>query len=379
MLYIFLLGLFIFFSNITKRKEASFLFIVFFTILFLLSCFRYGSGTDYWNYNLLFSIAPNRISNISIISFLRLEPTYVIFSSLLKQLGFNFQYIIIIYSFIALSFIFATIKKFSNNILFSFFIFFSNYYLIYVDSAIRQGVAISIFLYSFFSYLEDLSYRKYFFRILLAFMFHYSAIILFFLPLVFKLPKNFFVSLRSILFFTPFFVFLGRFLPNIVLKILGLFIPKFLFYEGMNTSYITIFLRIIFIFLVVLLYNNNKNGRYPVIEKTLVIYIFGAYLYFLLSSISIFSRLTEYFYALEIILIPNLLINYTSFNLKRNQNVIFKLLFCFLFSFLLLKDIGSFIKQGGYKCSHIYEYPYFTIFDHDEYKSYRNIPYGLDN
>jgi hypothetical protein len=87
-------------------------------------------------------------------------------------------------------------------------------------------------------------------------------------------------------------------------------------------------------------------------------YFFGIFVYFSFSTISIFSRLTEYFMFLEIILIPNLL-GY----LGKREKLLYQMLFCCLFIILFFKDINANLYQREFKSKRIIDYEYTTIFN----------------
>lgn len=371
MLYLTILCIFIYFYPITKKEDTYFLFSFFLLICIILSALRYGSGIDYWGYYIMFNRAPSNVVDIHPNLFLVTEPTFLFFASICKQLHAPFQFLIIVYSTLSLVILHKSIKLFSSNCFFSLFIFFCNYYLVYIDSAIRQGMAIVIFIYAFFRYVKRRKILEYFFFVIIAIFCHYSAVILLFVPLALKLNKYLFTSFFSFILIATFCIIVGSILPNILLQLVASIFPRYLFYDSFSVNYSSIVFKFFMTLAVLVVYHGNKSHISKDIESAVILYIWGSYVFFMLSSISIFSRLVEYFFALEIIFLPALLINVGKYKL---QNKIYKFLFCCMFSFLFLKDIDSFISIGSYFSNKVYDYPYVSIFNKEDYEKYRDYP-----
>ena len=371
MIHILGLSLLLILSSVTKNKEQTFCFYIGSLLLFIMAVIRFGMGIDYWGYYSMFTIAPSAIHAIQPIQFLTTEPTFLIIAALIKQFNLNFQLLIAIYSGLSFFFVYKTIKRFSCNRMFSLFIFFSNYYLVYTTNAMRQAVAIGIFIYAFFVYIEDFSIIKYLVMIFLAALFHYSAIVLLVIPFILKLPNFLFLKFSSFYFLSFLFILIGCSVPLILLKFIVRFVPRYSYYVTFSINYLTVAFRFFITLLVLLLYHNSKNRVDKIIVNSIVIYVFGGYLFFMLSSISIFSRLVEYCFTLEIIFLPFLIFDKKKYSI---ENKLYKFIFYCVFSFLCLKDIRFFISVGGFNSNKLYDYPCVTIFNKDSYEKYRKIP-----
>lgn len=369
MIHISGLFLLLFFSFVTKKKEQISFFYIGSLFLFIMAIIRYGMGADYWGYYIMFNRVPSSITAIKPVQFLTTEPTFIILATLIKQMNFDFQLLIVIYSGLSFFFVYKTIKKFSCNWMLSLFIFFSNYYLVYTTNAMRQAVAIGIFIYAFFVYCEDNSIKKYLLMIVLAITFHYSAIILLFVPFILKLPNFLFLKFSLFCFFALFCILTGYYIPFILLKFIVKFFPRYAYYSTFTINYLTVFFRFVIIFVILLLYHTTKQQCDKFIVNSIIIYVFGGYLFFLLASISIFSRMVEYFFTLEIIFLPFLLLYRKKYLIEMT---LYKLFFCCLFSFLCVKDIQYFITEGNFKSNKLYDYPYITIFNKDSYEKYKD-------
>ena len=232
-------------------------------------------------------------------------------------------------------------------------------------------MAIVIFIYAFFRYVKRRKILEYFFFVIIAIFCHYSAVILLFVPLALKLNKYLFTSFFSFILIATFCIIVGSILPNILLQLVASIFPRYLFYDSFSVNYSSIVFKFFMTLAVLVVYHGNKSHISKDIESAVILYIWGSYVFFMLSSISIFSRLVEYFFALEIIFLPALLINVGKYKL---QNKIYKFLFCCMFSFLFLKDIDSFISIGSYFSNKVYDYPYVSIFNKEDYEKYRDYP-----
>ncbi|MHB9293980.1 hypothetical protein Holit_03102 [Hollandina sp. SP2] len=369
MLYISILFFILFFSPITKKDESFIFTTVCYLCLLSISVFRFGIGTDYFNYYSIFYFVPESFSGISLQKFIisQIEPGFWAISILIKSLNLPFTYLIAFCSFISLSLIFYTIQKKSMQKTFSVFIFFANYYMVYIENTLRQGIAMGIFIYALYDFLQTKSFKKYCILILLGCTFHITIIVALCVPLIVR------ISLKTIL--NPIFLFCITLLslvfsfvvPRLIVLVLSGLFPRYLSYA--RKTEINIMPLLLRLLELVLVYFLTKRTCHRLGQREIMcvkFFIFGCLFYFSLSSISVFSRLTEYFMFIEIILIPNLM-----FNLRPNENKLFKIFFSFLFLLLFFKDLNSFSYQGNFRSHRVIDYPYVTIFNKDAIKNIR--------
>jgi hypothetical protein len=153
---------------------------------------------------------------------------------------------------------------------------------------------------------------------------------------------------------------LSLIVPRIIRTIVAIIYPRYISYLQFKISIGSIGLRLLEILLILPLIKHKKIANID--NDCYKLFIFGMLLYFIVASVDILSRITEYFLFFEIILMPNLM-TYS----KTGYRQIFRFLFCSLYFILFCKDINSFSDQGnfiGYK--EIYNYPYITIFNKDK-------------
>lgn len=156
-------------------------------VLYILACigpvlmamFRYNNGADYLMYMSMFKIYGAKGASIS--SFSSVKVTEIGFFLLIKICSFIFnnQYFIF-YGIIALiicGFMYAGIWQQSTNVVFSVFLFYAAG--TYFDSfnGLRQYIAVAIVVYALkYIYIND--FKHYCVWIVLAALFHYSALIM---------------------------------------------------------------------------------------------------------------------------------------------------------------------------------------------------------
>ena len=128
----------IFNENNNKILAGMFLLLAFLSMFFI-SGFRYGVGTDYFNYEYIFkNISLNNISA---------EFSYDFLSIFIKKFFSNAQIIFLVTSFIILMLFFISIPKYSKRYELSIFLFITMYHFYYSMNIVRQYIAISIVLY----------------------------------------------------------------------------------------------------------------------------------------------------------------------------------------------------------------------------------------
>ena len=356
MLYISCLFVLLLFSFIHEKKDCKYLLVLVILYFFFLAL-RYGQGTDYFNYKTLYLLNPQNYENFFINSYLNsTEPLFYLLNIFARKSGLGFQFVICLSALICVGFSFLFIQKYSKYKLFSFFILYTNYFF-YFQSAIRQSIAMVIISTAIYNYVKQKKINSYFLMVCFAMMFHTSAVIGIVIPFILRI--NFKIVFNPICFFclAILSILLSLFIPKIIILIISSIIPRYSYYgANFSTNIGAIFLRFILSYFVIYLSKKNMIDAFS--KKLATLYLLGNLLYFSVSSISILSRLADYFSFLEVILIPNIVTKPKMNDLKCSFCV-----FILLFSTLFIKDIGEAQKQDNYYSKVIYDYPYITIFD----------------
>ncbi|RRD27112.1 EpsG family protein [Fusobacterium canifelinum] len=292
-----------FFLKILNKKKLKNITLVFLT---LLAGLRYNVGADYLSYRLIFN-------RIKLGEKIRTEPLYW----LLNKISFNYTFLLTLVAFLSLYLVFKFINYLDKqNFYFILFGYFSIYYLQWNLSTIRQGIAISFFLYSSI-FLFEKKYKKYLFIILIGCFFHKSLVLAFLLYPILKWDIKEKYLLFMFIFFKLFENEIFMLLENFILYYKISYSSYFLGYVknqlvglGITKTYLT---RIfIYIFIVVLDRKKNiKDYKIHVIRK-IVCFLVGLNLIF--QNFSIAIRALK-FYEIFVILSCFYLVKYCFKNL----------------------------------------------------------------
>ena len=367
MTYIIFLTSFLFFIPLTRKRDISRVCTYFYFVIILFACIRFGVGTDYFAYYVIFSGVPKGNFNVSFFNNANnylVEPGFYLLAVLSKALNLSFISFMALCAFLSLVTIFYVIQKYSVNKILSLFLFFSYYYLIYIENLIRQGMAMAIFVYAFFRFIKDRKIFSYIMLILFGMTFHVSLAVVLIIPIIIKLNKKMFlepvsmimVSIASFILGLAVFRLLIDFVPIVGLRLVA-------YSESYNMNIFALLIRIIKLFIIYIIYIKMKKNLTQEETMIFIVYIFGFIFYFFVSQISIFSRMTNYFMFIEILLIP-IMVKYHS---KYEKNFII-FIYIIIFSFMFVKDIESFLHQREYYSKNVLEYNHITIFNKEKIK-----------
>lgn len=106
------------------------------------------------------------------------EKGYEFIVKLCNILGFTYEQYIFILAFISFLLLFICVKRYSPMPQFTILLYVGSFFIFYNIIALRQSISIIIFILSL-QYLNNKEYKKYSICLLLAFLFHKSAIVLF--------------------------------------------------------------------------------------------------------------------------------------------------------------------------------------------------------
>lgn len=288
---------------IIRNKWEYFLITILFIVLFTLSAFRDGVGTDYKNYESLFygyiSVGDAAIE--------RLEPGFKIIFELVSFFTSEPRLFFIITSFLILSFFFLGFFKYSRSILLSIFLFISLYYYFNSLNTIRQFVGMSIVFYVSTRYLVDRKLYKYVLSVIFASLFHLSALIV--IPAYWLCKEISFRTVLILLFCLPVVLLSYDFFASFIFKIF----PSYAIYSDYQTGSSSVFLAIqmAFFIIIFMVYKNNKIWT----KVELISFNFSLislFLYVLSYKNIIFFRVGIYFGMYLLILVPAALNNFKS-------------------------------------------------------------------
>jgi len=311
-----------------KTKNEIGILLCFLWIL-LLGGLRFQVGTDWHTYNIIF----NNTKSFADVAHSQREKLFMTFLYFSKKVCNNYSFFI--FSFFAISFSikFRFIKKYSSNIFLSLIIYFFTLFVIYDINQIRQGMALAFVLLSTSAILN----KKIFQFILLIFiasLFHLSAIVFipaYWISRIRISPKTIFIILGLSLAFS---LSISAVIENssIVQSLLktetfshySAYINNANYIKELSILSIGVIQRIL-IFLLLLFYFDNikaeENLKYFLLNGyfiSIVIFIFLSF------STELAARLSFYYKALEILIVPYIV---TSQKLIQNRIILFILFF----------------------------------------------------
>ena len=151
-------------------------------LLFLFSGLRYA-GVDYFNYNDIFDKTAN-LWDLSLDNFYSVhgEFGFYIINVIIKSFDMPFEMLMIIIAFINIYLLVRNSQKYSMVPLMSILLYYNRFYIDRNLGQIRAAVACMIVVYAL-QYISDKNFKKYFFLVLAACMFHklsLMAIVLYF-------------------------------------------------------------------------------------------------------------------------------------------------------------------------------------------------------
>lgn len=356
---IFIIGLFLSVIN-DKRKVC---LSIFTGILIVFASLRYGLGTDYFAYLYLYE----RL-NYSLITELfygldRQEVGFRLIGSFLKNLGFSYQYYLILISIINIYFISKTCSKYSKNPIFSLLLYFCFYYLVWTFGGLRQGITLAIGVYYLLEAVNNKKSIKLVIITLLLSLIHSSAIILIILYLVSKIDLK-----KKTLIILSAMSILASVIP------LGNIINRFTFmpyYQSISPYLDTDISLNLFdfqglgrlFFLMISLYFYDIYSRQSSFDKKVInIYIISLLFYFLFQFSELTaSRISMYGKILDILILVNLIYIIKS-NLNRLIYIYLIVALCFSY---ITKDLIA--LQKNFDQSNSIIAPYTNIFNKDDY------------
>jgi hypothetical protein len=240
-----------------------------------------------------------------------MEYGFLFINGIVKLINNNYQLFFFLVSFISMSLIYVTIKRFSNYYLFSILIYITNFYFIRDMNQIRAALAYSIVFYSL-KYVNENNIYKYFLYILIATSIHFSALIA--LPVYFF--KKIYLSKNVVIFILFFSIIISkvkilkRLLDINILQIIP-FYERFHIYLQYNLTDRGLHpktLKIIFICFIFVLLRDKMSEKYKLYNVFLNMLLFSVIIASLFHESPVFSvRLPQVFYTVEILVIPYLI------------------------------------------------------------------------
>lgn len=206
--------------TLLQKNPSRFFSDLYVVLLWFIAAFRYNIGTDYTNYEVLYYVLNSQdfILNDSIIN-------VIIYA--LRELNFKSQMLFVVYETIIVAFLYSGIRYFAKNekqvmLALLIYAFFPRCYFNSMNQ-IKQAVSISIIFWSA-KYIIERKFFSYLCSVIIATLFHFSAVI--FVLLYFWKVKN--PKVRSSLFYVfVFFILRYLGLAELIIDKVVNYIPGF--------------------------------------------------------------------------------------------------------------------------------------------------------
>lgn len=349
--------------TIRYKKYRKVLYLIWFTVLWVMLCVRYGQGSDYFSYNYIVQSVPTIKDAIFNPQNVHGELGFRILCSLF---GGNFKLFVVVVSTFEMMMLNKFIKIYSSNPVLTLMLFYPTIYLSYYFSMIRQGIALAIFMGILIPCFHQRKWIKYYMTVIVAITIHSVSAVLLIVPIVRLLKlKHLFV------FLVPSSV-LGVFLSTNLGQSIVARIPLIGYYASdVGISLMGVLERLIMLFgTVVLFLFYKKRDKNDEVCDWIKINTLGMCLYMIFLPYALISaRVMAAFKLLEIVIYPRLLEE------RKWIKQFAAIGLVVITSVMTCKNLQSYIEQGNYhENMKFYEYPYISIFNENEIWDYRSVP-----
>lgn len=297
-----------------KSDRRGFQLVLYFFLLFLVSCLRKDTvGGDLQRYLPEYAdISQSSFIDVLLNGYGDREWGYVILEKLFSLFLPSQQGFLIWTSFMFLWLIFRTIKKESSSIWFSVFIFVASCLFTNSLNIIRASLATAIGLYSF-KYVKNQEFYKFLLCVIAAFLIQRTALFLLPIYFIWKIKfSNFKVAILLLTSFIASRLLSGNALISIVNKYLSLYEISDTGYLSNNPSGITpyaVFLLILLI-LGILVYKKG-NGYDKNFEFLLYMLAVALSIQFFASVFSLLNRISVFYSSYMLLYLPALVDKFT--------------------------------------------------------------------
>ncbi len=325
-------------------KKILSLFVILLLVIFTGT--RTETGNDWGNYLYFFEhldIGENFYS-LSLIS--KFEPGYTFLNLVVKYIGGSLNEVFLFASFITIGIISISIRKYTQFWFIPILLYLRYSYLQTNMMFVRQGIAVAIFVYAL-QFIQKREKWKYFSLILIASLFHISALML--LPLYYLYGFKFNTRKYIILLIVS-IISVQLNLINLIVHLIPFEFIKgpvlgYLQSEVWNRPSAVSFSTIERLFIVILglIYFNKLNAIHKYFALFYNVYFLGVLLYFVFFNSYVFAeRFSIYFNVLAMFL----LVYYFELFKDKKQKIIYHMLLISFVSFFFLKTIYS-NEQGN--------------------------------
>lgn len=361
------------FYELGKNRSCNEMFYLFvLVVMTALLCFRFGQGTDYFNYLNPYDQEVGAHNTYLKQSLSHTEWGWYAMLLTIRKLDLPFEFFIAVISIVMMWSLYRVLK-FSPYKMTSLLLFFPTYYMTYCFSALRQGLSVCIFLGFGLKWLLEGKYWRYILLVVFLSFIHSASLILLALPLVPRFKEKHLTVLAVV-------ALIGSFVLSRVSLVRAVAVL------GTRASYLEaefsiggLVLRGFLFYIIWRLHHLGKPKDSLLFREECLLYKFyfaGFILFLFLSAFGMLSqRISMPMKTLEIILIPLML--YRNREVLLNQKVtrfpqlaVYLIVIALMMNAECVKNVNSYIDQQNYHGVSIMNYPYISIFDENRVWEY---------
>lgn len=311
-------------------------------VLVLLAGLRYRVGSDTLMYMSVFDECP-KLDELKYFDFseAKYNPLWYVLNAVSRSIYDSFTLFQIIHAIIVNSVFFWFFRKFCPSYYFSaILLYFFGYFCYFNMEVMRESLCICVLLLAMPFYMKH-RWIPYYMMCVVGIYFHYSAIVMFFLPflLMFKQPSW---RWQVVIFIVIFVLLKVVNVPALLLDVLGLneqltlLLKNYLDLERSVMGMISEVVKYLPIFVFICVREANEiTDRYDFTPLVMGVIIF----YSMAMGIGGFSRFINYFVPFIIVYAVNTIYKILSFDYKRVQITVLSSVCAFM---LLLMNMASF-------------------------------------
>jgi transmembrane protein EpsG len=366
MFYLAIFILILFFAHFEVRwrysvPSSNLITYSFFLIFWLVAGLRFETGVDWLYYKNFFQ----RVEPIGEVlsghsyqfSETRFEIGFKILNSLVKSFTDDVQWLFIIIAFITNILLFLSLRRYSNYLYISLLIYFCSIYFILDMSGIRHCISLNIFLYSIQFLVKKQPY-KFFSLILMASLFHITALILF--PLYFILKTE--LKTKTIIVFSLIGLLISvveiRWLKEVINLFFtyfnfGLLSDKLYFYTAYeiyaSDKPFGIGMVVNFLILIFILMNRKNLQKNKLFNAFLNLYLISLFFYYYTWELTELSTRVRLYFLVGNAVLFTYLIDLYKDKLKRYLVFSFIVAFSFFYARVYLLQMPIAIAHNPYQ------------------------------
>ena len=337
-----------------KTKKPYYIALI---IYFIFLSFRYMQGTDYYSYYYAYFFERN-IFDAYNYGFVRdFEFLYNLVVSIFRTFNLSFFTFISCMSGLVLALYHRFFKAYKVDSVISVILLYMLYGIVFIESAIRQGIALALLLGISLVGYKKKDIRQVILGALLAFLVHRTSIffslVLIFMYFIFeimkveevKVNKLSIIALILMCLVINFFPFEAVFAPFAKTNVLA---HKIVYYfSSASLSIVSMGLRCVYMVLFGYIVYSSKINIFKRGNEVYLLYFLGLVFYFMVAKFSILSRITVYFEIFEICIFSYFLIS-NKFNAIKYMKI-FVCVYALLACTLYVKDGIATQQQSVYR------------------------------